>query len=219
MGQPLPDWVLLRYRLGELPPERRSEVRALVEADPSLQERLRAMEAEEASLHQRLPPRAVASRARPAQRRRQALVFTPVAVLAAIFLVVLALPTDRAKGAEPFLRVHHQVPGGVEELHPGDTVEEGDVLQLHYAAMGQPWGMIWSEDGRGSLTVHLGDDQERSVPLTPEGSVALPTSYTLDDAPDFERFTLVTCPEPFELAGVDELSEGCTRYDFALRKP
>ena len=51
--------------------------------------------------------------------------------------------------------------------------------------------MIVSVDGRGGVTLHWPPAPGAPTDL-PKGENPLPSAYTLDDAPTFERFFLVT---------------------------
>ena len=59
--------------------------------------------------------------------------------------------------------------------------------------------------GRGQVTWHFPLDGQGPTTLereAPKGRVSLTTSYQLDDAPGFERFFLVTGPDPIDLEAV-----------------
>ena len=134
--------------------------------------------------------------------------------VAAVVLVLLSLPIflrpsdqTRLKGATPHLVVFRKtLSGGAEELAPGAAAKKGDVLQLGYVAADAKYGVIFSVDGRGTLTWHLPSGYrggEMSAPaLDPHGPSLLPSAYELDDAPGFERFFLVYSARPFKVADV-----------------
>jgi hypothetical protein len=225
MSHEIPDWELAMYRLGDLPTERAEALAARLEVEPELAARLAALEQRESELMDRLPPRVMAAQVaeraqaqavpeRAARRRKLWWLAAELAVVA--LLLVLVLPpvlrpdqvepfTDhgiRDKGVEPYLRVYRQVPGGFEELDPQDPAGPGSQLQLSYAALGRNHGAVLSIDGRGEVTLHLPLEGTASEALQTEGTVDLPSSYKLDDAPGFERFFLITSREPFELSPV-----------------
>jgi hypothetical protein len=215
----VPDWELVMYRLGELQPARAQRIEARLADEPKLAARLAALEGNEAELMERLPPRVLATRvaegAPPAPHRRRWL-WAAIPALAAVLTLLLVLPPAptsqhgaelagvREKGVAPYLRVFRQVPGGLEELGDADALGPGERLQISYAALGRPHGAVLSIDGRGSVTLHLPLDGDSSAELHPEGSVDLPASYQLDDAPGFERFVLLTARRPFALEPVLE---------------
>jgi hypothetical protein len=214
-----PDWELALHRLGELPAARAAALGRALEDDPELAARLAALDEREAELMARLPPRVLAAQvADRAPRRRHRGLWLAAELAAVALLLLLVLPPVlrpdqlapfqdhgvRDKGVQPYLRVFRQVPGGLEELGPLDPASPGAQLQLSYAALGRTHGVVLSIDGRGEVTLHLPLDGALSEALKPEGTVDLPASYMLDDAPTFERFFLLTARDPFELAPVLE---------------
>jgi hypothetical protein len=217
-----PDWLLERMALGELPPEELAAARARLLEEPDGPARLAALEADTSATLERHPAAEVArrvsalSRSRRAQRpvRR----FLPALALAgpalAAVLVFLVRPqavaprfeelpeVTRAKGLEPRLLVHRQGVNAPEPLEEGAHAAAGEVVQLAYLAAGHSHGVIFSLDGRGTLTLHAPEAGSASVPLAPSGTHPLPRAYALDDAPDFERFFLITADAPFSLEEV-----------------
>jgi hypothetical protein len=225
-----PEWLLERIALGELPPNELAAARARLSQEPEGQARLAALEAENRSILEKLPPATVAreveSRAalaqrveaarrdsRPLRRLAPALVLAPV--LAVALLVIqqprgissgggdtLGPEVTRTKGLLPQLIVHRQGATSPERLADGAAAGTGDVVQVSYVAAGQAHGAILSVDGRGAVTLHAPELGEQSVPLAPSGTHTLPRAYELDDAPAFERFIFVTSDTPFALAEV-----------------
>jgi hypothetical protein len=79
-------------------------------------------------------------------------------------------------------------------LDPTAVGAAGDRLQLAYVAPGATDGLLFSVDGRGTVTEHL-----RFAGQPPRnGEVRLPNAYVLDDAPGFEAFHLVTARHPLD---------------------
>jgi hypothetical protein len=93
---------------------------------------------------------------------------------------------------------------GKEPLARGDKVTQGDVVQLAYNAMGATHGVIFSIDGRGTVTLHFPSERTGSTALKAKGANALDFSYELDDAPRFERFFFVTSDKPVDVGTVLE---------------
>ena len=219
----IPDSVLAQYRLGELPPERTEALHERLEADPDLAARLEALDDREAALMRHTAPRVLEAAAEERARsntgsnvRLRRILWVSAELAAVAFLLVLALPpflgsdepepppqpTVRDQSAEPYLRVFEQVEAGLEERHPGEEVEAGDQLLLHYAALGRQHGMVLSIGWDDAVPVHLPAQGAHSAPLEPEDSVALPYTYELDHAHGFERFFMVTSGEPFRIEPV-----------------
>lgn len=88
---------------------------------------------------------------------------------------------------------------GSERLADGARAARGDVLQLAYDKSPDGlYGVMLSIDGAGRVTQHLPEEGARTAaPLVAVREIPLPSAYELDDAPDFERFVLVTSHEPF----------------------
>ncbi len=97
------------------------------------------------------------------------------------------------KGERPdALRVWRHAEPEHQRLEQGDTVHDGDTLQLEYFTPKNAPGVIFSMDGRGVVTLHHPENAS-SAAMLEQGTHPLPYSYTLDDAPDYERFVLVQC--------------------------
>jgi hypothetical protein len=106
------------------------------------------------------------------------------------------------------------------------------VIQLKYSAKGAKYGVIFSIDGRGTVTLHYPGGAETPSTLDAGGTHALDFSYELDDAPDFERFFFVTAHHPIDFKAVIEkaktekpgaegrlsLDPSLSQCDFVLKK-
>jgi hypothetical protein len=142
---------------------------------------------------------------------RAARISVPLALAAAAVLAVAFIPrllrtgsapgstmieATRVKGA-PQLLIYRESAGGGELLADRAVVREGDRLQIKYVPAGRAYGAIVSVDGRGAVTLHYPESAAGSTRLGNENGAALDWSYTLDDAPGFERFFFVTAPREF----------------------
>ena len=112
----------------------------------------------------------------------------------------------RIKGLEARMEVWKKTPAGIVQLNDLDSVGEGDEIQLRYAVPEKCFGLLFSMDGNGALTLHMGDGV-KAVELAPGKMNSLPFAYKLDDAPYFEKFFFVTSPKEFavEENDVDKL--------------
>ncbi|HUX20036.1 MAG TPA: hypothetical protein VMW69_02280 [Spirochaetia bacterium] len=141
--------------------------------------------------------------------------FPVLAAAAALALIVGVLPVlmrggmnpeveagVRIKGVGPVLHVYRETSKGVELLPNGSPASVHDLLQLSYISSGAEYGMIFSVDGSGTVTLHYPEGSKSSARLKSGGEVALPYSYELDNAPSFERFYFVTSTREFP---VDEI--------------
>ena len=229
----IPDWLLERLALGELPEDALAAARARLEREPGGAARLARLEEDSRRTLERHPSAAVAAavarRLRTARARERAFsdawgwqglsLGVPVAAsLALLFLsssrelpvpvpVEVSHPTrqdtGRIKGTAR-LRVHRQGVGEAEPLADGARARPGDLVQLSYVSGGEPHGVVLSLDGRGAVTLHHPAILTGSTALKPGEAVSLAHSYELDDAPAFERFVLVTSDGPVDVGSILE---------------
>lgn len=106
-----------------------------------------------------------------------------------------AVETTRIKGSAS-LKIYRKSGSEADLLRSGDYTKEHDTLQMFYNAGDLPFGMILSIDGRGYVTLHLPANQGESTKLQMGGDVSTGYGYTLDDAPEYERFFFVQFNEP-----------------------
>jgi hypothetical protein len=224
----LPDWLVERALLDEVPPANRERVER---ADPrELAERVAALRADNAAELSAHPAAAavsliesrIAGEARrlatQRRRRRMSIVGIFSAAAAGLVLVVLvgkgpaidesspAVPTTtppgdtRVKGTARLL-AFRQVGEHVERLEQDALVRAGDVVQLRYNAGGQRYGVIASVDGAGVVTLHypVSEDAPPQATALAARPTALPHAYELDDAPRFERFFFFTADGPIDV--------------------
>lgn len=182
--------------------------------------RLAELEAEDAALLDRHPPRRVAAqidaRGRPTRGRVSPMRWAlPALAMAALPFVVLSLPeSERADGTEVVrtkgdaLSVHRRTANGAEPLVDGDRARAGDELQLGVRLTEPGYAAVVSVDGRGVLSWHLPERPGEAVLLQP-GRHRLPHAYRLDDAPEFEWFVLIRSARSFPVNEVvDALQRG-----------
>lgn len=218
---PLPDWLVERAALGEVPPVSRDRIDR---ADPNeLAERIAALRADSAAeLAGHPAPAAVAliegriaaqRRSAARERRRLWLGVLGTAAVASVLVVVLARrggdagvspheegEITRVKGTARLL-AFRQVGDNAERLEQDALVRSGDRIQLRYHAGGQGYGVIASIDGAGAVTLHYPASEDapaEATALAPK-LTTLPDAYALDDAPHFERFFFITSAEPLDV--------------------
>lgn len=108
----------------------------------------------------------------------------------------------------------------VEILESGELASKGDLLQLAYIAAKEPYGVIFSIDGRGSITLHFPAEKNASTSLDQNKKSLLPHAMELDDAPDFERFFFITSESPIAVEDIlrkaEKLAKDPARFDFDL---
>lgn len=127
----------------------------------------------------------------------------------------------RIKGLDARMEVWKKSESGIVQLEDMSTAKEGDEIQLRYSVPEKCYGMIFSMDGNGALTVHMGNDNE-AIALEPGKMVSLPYAYKLDDAPHFEKFFLLTSEKSFAVDAhkLDEIlkQDGLKSVTVTLRK-
>jgi hypothetical protein len=214
MRRDIPDLVLERYRLNELPEASARAVEHMLAADPALRARLAALDVSDADIRARYS-RLIAIHDKRAPSRRLILRLLAAATLAATgLLVFVALPHttqnpddgNRIKGtaaARPALAIYRRTSSGSERLEDGAVVRAGDLLRVGYTSAGRSYGVILSIDGRGAVTMHLPPDGNASVSLAQGAATTLlDRAYELDAAPKVERFYFITGARPFEVAPI-----------------
>jgi hypothetical protein len=207
MTRAIPDLLLERYRLNELPEPARAAIGRAAASDPALHARLDALERSDAEIRDRYAPGVLAPRRALRRRSARALVLAGALSTAIAALVItiprVTIPTDdtRIKGAAS-LAVYRRTPAGSERLADGDIARPGDLLRIGYSAGGSTYGVILSIDGTGAVTLHLPPSGDHAAALAPGGMTLLDSAYELDEAPRIERFYLVTGARPFDVAPV-----------------
>jgi len=218
----IPDWLVERVALDEVPPASRDRL-----AGVDLADRIAAVKAANAAELAAYPAapavaliqeRAKTAAKRAAERRRLGKVTmiglaTSVAAIAIVagFVFTRSAPTTtriaevnidddvRVKG-HPRVIAFRQVGDHAEKLAPDTVVHEGDLLQLRYNAGGHPYGVIASLDGAGGVTLHFPLREDAPTAMAAK-TTALPEAYALDNAPKFERFFIITSAEPIDVQG------------------
>jgi len=155
-------------------------------------------------------------------RKTPALVWS---ICAAALVVVIALPLiilknprpvtfdDRIKGAstenssiELSVYIKEKSSGEGVKLTNQANVKEGNTVQLAYQVSGgasaEKYGVIFSIDGRSSVTMHFPYAPWQSTLLVSGKPVPLDEAYTLDDAPNYEIFFFVTGEKPLDVGKI-----------------
>jgi hypothetical protein len=230
----LPDIVLERFRLNELPADQARLLEARMANDEDLRRRLDALRRSDDEIRVSYPRdrfedaiRARLDRREYATAPRRAAMYWIVpltSISAAVVLAVVISRTtpppsgfdharpdpagmDRIKGLAPALRVYRKTSARSETLADGALARKGDIVRVGYEAAGRPYGVILSIDGRGVVTRHLPATGDLAAPLEPSSTVLLDQSYELDDAPRWERFYFITGMSRFAVAPVLEAAE------------
>lgn len=142
------------------------------------------------------------------------------AAIAAACLVTLVVLVPRMnyksdeiliKGLDPQLKVYVKQADSFRSLQTDEKVDAGETIQLRYIAADKRFGVIFSLDGRGTITQHFPSNGNAAAELKKSGEIALDHAYKLDDAPSFERFFFVTSEKVFNVelvkTALNELSK------------
>lgn len=206
--QDIPDWLLERFRLGEVTAEQRARVEQALAVDPSLSARLAALDADSAATLAQHPPARVAAQLR---QRAESQVATPstrrwllpalaMATAAALALVLVPRSDDddvRSKGDGARLALFRLTAQGPQPLDDRATVRAGDVVQARFGVDEAGYVALLSFDALGQVTVHV--PQQGGSTASDAGSFTTQRSFELDATPGFERFVLFTSPRPLSL--------------------
>lgn len=225
--QTVSDLLLEQYSLGELSSNQEQMVRAELERDSSLRQRLAAIAQSNREILADYPPERIVPAIKERYLRegragRPGRTPSLVWALSAAAMVILILslfvirerviPNEtRLKGLTTHLNLFRKTSTGAEELRAGASARRADVLQISYTAGEAKYGVILSVDGRGAITWHVPSGYRggsRAAPsLDSQGQVVLPSAYELDDAPRFERFFIVYAASSFDVGEVDRAAQ------------
>jgi len=226
----IPDIVLERYRLNELPPAETARIAERLGVDVPLRQRLEALDRSDESLREpidRLRSRLIAREA-PARQRSIAWPIPAVVAMSAVLAAVVwqmstprtsllpeTTPTDRVKGGAasglPALALYRRTAEGSEQLADGAIAHPGDLIRVGYRAAGRHYGVIVSIDGAGVVTMHLPPNGEHAETLKDEAIVLLDQAYELDNAPRWERFYFVAGASPFDAGAIVQAAREAAR--------
>ena len=242
------DFKLERYLLGELPEVEMAALRKREAEDELFAARVKMMREEGERFLAENPFSALEDKLENDQRSVERTLWLRVAaVLVVAFgifsVVVLNRQTDivndasatsgmdvamadvdngtRIKGMTAGLEVWKKMGDSAVQMVNLGEAREGDEIQLRYRVPQKCFGMLFSMDGNGTVTMHMGEGN-RAVELEPGKMTTLPFAYKLDNAPKFEKFFLLTSGEMFTFEGNDIektlKKDGVESVSFTLRK-
>jgi hypothetical protein len=228
-------WELERYLLGELPPSRMEEITLLAQEYPDIKKEIDSLEQANAEILRQHTPESmlpeilkqyeenrrqarIREKARPISLKRL-LYAAPVLASAFILLFVVFFnngttpDSTRIKGEESLdftkaqIIIYRKNNSKIELLKNGDHAKAGDLLQIAYVPAGKTYGVIFSIDGSGIVTLHHPESKDDSSILKQEKKNLLSSAYELDNAPDFERFFFITAMEEIEVQRIIKKAE------------
>ena len=214
---------LEKYVLGELPEEEKKEIDDLIKIDTEIAARYESILKSNQEILSLYPSEGMAlkiqwkySQEAPINKKRKrafpirtlsfAGAFLTLFILTFILIPAEKLPfysshqdeIVRPKG-DIAIKIYRKTNQGAELLSSGTSVQKDDRCQIKYFAGDQKFGIIFSIDGNGYITLHYPLSKDESLLLDQGGEMALIESFRLDDAPDFERFFFVTSKETFSI--------------------
>ena len=217
----VPDFLLERYRIGEVRPAEKLHVEQALSQNPALAATLEELDRADRVFKERFPPEMFLSKIHKVRRFR---VLPPAAWLAcaAVLVLGISLPlillrnygqssaVDRIKGAPGAdsceLSVYLGGQGGSVKLENNSGIQAGSTIQLAYRVQpgeaGEKYGVIFSIDGRSTVTMHYPYGSLQSTQLVSGRPVPLAEAYTLDDAPDYEIFYFLVDDEPVNIQNI-----------------
>ena len=108
----------------------------------------------------------------------------------------------RIKGLDARMEVWKKIGDSAVQMSNLDEAREGDEIQLRYSVPEKCYGLLFSMDGNGTLTMHMAEGN-KAIALEPGKMTTLPFAYKLDNAPKFEKFFFLTSHDAFELDAND----------------
>ena len=105
------------------------------------------------------------------------------------------------------LIIHRKNNSNIELLENGVKAKAGDLLQLAYVVAKESYGVIFSIDGNGNVTLHFPDKKKESTALKQRKKVFLASAYELDDAQEFERFFFITSNSEIDVEQIIKSAE------------
>lgn len=115
--------------------------------------------------------------------------------------------------------VYRKKGDSVELMENSQKAWAGDLLQLAYVSANEGYGVVFSIDGRGLVSLHFPAEREGSTQLEQHRKIVLPTAIELDDAPDFERFFLITAGAPLNVPQILEMAGNLADSERPLLTP
>jgi hypothetical protein len=235
-GKNIPDYILERYILDELPPERMKLIVELMREDPAIERRIAEIKKSSAQILRRYAPEAmvpgIIKRAgdaslsgslHGAKRIPRRYYIIPSLAAAAILIIMVALPlikggfdsdwnpfmkdVTRIKGPATAIYIYRKKKSDIELLADNSLTGEKDLLQVAYFSADETHGVIVSIDGRRTVTLHYPAPPSKNTRIERNRKVLLPSAYELDNATGFERFIFVTSRHPVEIRVVYRAAE------------
>lgn len=229
--------LLERYACGEVTDEEKLLVEEECRNDSNLSAQLAALKRSDAEILSTYSPRKIANEIALKMHREQVRItmsddvsavisnrdrlrLLPAWSYSLLLLLVFIVPLsvhylnsrvpvgERTKGFGPTLSIYRDEGNSYNKLPDSAVVTEGDRLQIGYTAADKKFGVIFSVDGNGVISLHYPTDtltEQTGSRLEQEGEQLLNTSFELDSAPLFERFYFLTSNDTIDVTGLINL--------------
>ncbi|MBU1077810.1 MAG: hypothetical protein KKH98_10995 [Spirochaetes bacterium] len=239
----VPDLLLEQYLLNELPEEESRRIEELLKQEKNGMKRLEKLKESNKEILEKHPAsvmnRSIRSKVEEAGSVKEGMpgflyrTFTRYRYLyTAIGFVVILFLVFIPQRIEHFVRDHEtiRIKGGAEfyiylkegdqkkRLKNNDTVRAGVLIQVAYKAGDARYGIIFSIDGRGIITLHFPGRQQDPCNLTPGRKMALKEAYELDDAPDYEHFFFIYSVKKINKKRIMEKVKEVTKKPYRIKE-
>lgn len=225
----IPDILLEKYLLKELSHEKLTEIEEQIAANPKILERIEMLKKSNTEIMEEYPPEIYSDiinrlykKEKPEIKKTLSFDFSKIfktiipagsfaAAVAAIIIFGFSdyksgqidirnnIEITRIKGNTSKLYVYRKSASEVKMLKNGDIAKKADLIQLAYRTSIAAYGIIFSIDGRGSVTLQYPEHSSNTTKLKSNEKIYLQNSYELDDAPGFERFFLILSKKEIDI--------------------
>jgi hypothetical protein len=142
----------------------------------------------------------------------------------------------RQKGLRPYLLFFKKDKNKNIKLKDDALLKGGNSIQVKYISGNKKYGVIFSIDGNGVITLHFPEDKNK-IGILEKKETALKLAFQLDNAPHFEKFFFITSNEKIDIdfiikkaKGLDlspekvkdqnlQMSNKFEQFTFVIRKP
>lgn len=234
------DWMLERYLLQELPENKIKEIDGILNQYPDIRKRADKIRISDENILKKYKPEQMTRRIMTAFNSENPIpkaskiynfkrfLIPSFAFACTIFFFVFIFPvkensirdinkidtaeTTRIKGDERQLYIYRKIHYSIELLKNGSRAYKNDLLQIAFRTVVEPYVVIFSIDGRGSVTLHYPKKETESAMTPANKKVFLANAYELDDSPKFERFFMITSKNKLNVDDILESAKDLARY-------
>jgi hypothetical protein len=234
------DWMLERYLLQELPEIKIREIEGILNKNPEIRKRADKIRISDKNILRKYNPEQMTQRIMTAFNNKNSrpiaskinnlkrFLFPSFALAGVIVLFVIIFPikennihnidkidtvdTTRIKGDERQLYIYRKKHYSIELLKNGAKAYKNDLIQIAYRSVIDPFVVIFSIDGRGTVTFHYPKNETESAMIPGNKKVFLQNAYELDDSPKFERFFLITSKNKPDIDKILKSANDLARY-------